>query len=148
MNRRTPCPECDYIHASNDAIAVGRFTASPTYRAANAPASERTTRVEAEADECRWRQSRPAAPVSEPTALRPPVVKAPAPEPEPFPAERMESAARAKAWRDFLAHVQFSLMVWQTDPEVRKGEHVMHWIRSCRDDLDALVRHRGNEDAA
>lgn len=51
----------------------------------------------------------------------------------------MEVAARAKAWRDFLAHVQFSLMVWQIDPEVRQGEHVIHWLRGCRDDLDALV---------
>ena len=138
---RAPCPACDHIHGSNDARAVGRFTATPTYVAANAQTPPRRTRSEAEADECRWRQSRPAAPApaSLPVSARPAAEKEPKPEPPPFPAERMELAARVKAWCDFLAHAQFSLMVWQIDPEVRKGEHVMQWLRGCRDDLDALV---------
>jgi len=45
----------------------------------------------------------------------------------------METLARAKAWRDFLAQVRFSLIVWEIDPEVRAGcEPVADWIASCR----------------
>lgn len=48
----------------------------------------------------------------------------------------MEDAARAKAWRDFLAQVRMSLLVWEIDPEVRGGcEHVLTWVKRCRDDL-------------
>ena len=137
---RSTCPACGYIHSSNDARAVGRLTETPTYAAANALTPARQTRAEAEADECRWRQSRPSPPIPKvPPVPARPVVRVVESEPEPFPAERMEVAARAKAWRDFLANVHFSLMVWQIDPEVRKGEHVIHWLRECRDDLDALI---------
>lgn len=137
---RATCPKCRHVHAANDAIAVGRFSPNATYRAATAPTPERQTRAEAEADECRWRQSRPAPVIVEvePTP-KPEPVSDDQPELEPFPALLMESAARAKAWRDFLANVAFSLKVWQIDPEVRSGEHVIDWVRGCRDDLSALL---------
>ena len=145
MSRRATCPACGFVHAADDAIAVGRFAPNPTYRAATAPTPARQTRAEAEADECRWRQTREPAPVP-PSAPRPaPTVqneRAPEPEPEPFPALLMESAARAKAWRDFLVNVRFSLAVWQIDPEVRAGEHVMAWLARCREDLAAITGER------
>jgi hypothetical protein len=51
----------------------------------------------------------------------------------------METAARAKAWRDFLAQLRLSLMVWEIDGEVRAGcEHVLVWLRRCQDDLARL----------
>ena len=58
--KRTPCPACGHVHTSNDARAIGRFTGSPTFVAANASTPARKSRTEAEADECRWRQERAA----------------------------------------------------------------------------------------
>lgn len=142
------CPACGHIHASNDARAVGLFTADgPRYVAANAGTPQRATRTEAETDECAWRQRRrrhqtsgaevaAAGPVALPVRGDGPSAPEPDPEPIVFPAATMEAAARAKAWRDFLAQVHFSLMVWQLDDDVRGGcEDVLAWIRRCRDDL-------------
>ena len=58
--KRLPCVACGHVHTSNDARAVGRFTSTPTYVAANAPTPARKTRAEAEADEFRWRRERAA----------------------------------------------------------------------------------------
>lgn len=48
------CGACGRIHTSSDAVAVGRFRAQGPigYRAANAETPIRSTRAEAEADEC------------------------------------------------------------------------------------------------
>lgn len=138
---KPPCPACGYIHTSNDARAIGRFAVNPMFAAAHAEAPRRATRAEAEADECVWRQERtlttppPFVPSleSHPPAV---IVERPAMEPAPFPAVEMETAARAKAWSDFLGQVRMSLLVWEIDGEVRDGcEHVLAWLRRCRDDL-------------
>ena len=58
---------------------------------------------------------------------------------EGFPAVLMETAARAKAWRDFLAQIRLSLMVWEIDGEVRAGcEHVLEWLHRCTSELVGL----------
>lgn len=52
----------------------------------------------------------------------------------------VETAAREKAWRDFLAEVRMSLEVWRIDDALRIGcEPVTAWLRRCRDDLDRWV---------
>lgn len=130
----------DRTLGSDAARAVGRFDPAGErgYRAATAPgAPVRATRDEAVEDERQWLdRPRPALTTDlAPTARR---VLAPAEPtaPTPFPAARMETAARAKAWRDLLAQVQFSLMVWQIDAGVRADcEDVRTWLRRCRDDL-------------
>lgn len=152
------CTSCGYIHTTTDARAIARFAGTPSYVAANAGTPPRATRAEAEADECAWRQAnrdhRGDAAALHPDATgaqaltvdggsvergagrTPPA----APPPEPFPAALMETAARAKAWRDFLAETQMSLMVWQLDASVRAGcEDVRAWLRRCRDELAELV---------
>ena len=146
---KSTCPACGHVHASNDARAVGLFSPEPTmYVAATAGTPARATRAEAEADECAGRQGRRNAQSTdgaEPDGQAPSGPSASAapeqsrPVEQPFPAALMETAARAKAWRDFLAQVHFSLMVWQLDGEVRDGcEHVLAWLRACRDDLSGL----------
>ena len=146
-----PCPHCGYIHASTDARAVGRFAATPTlYVAATAGTPPRDTRDEAEADECASR-IRPKPQTSGADAgvaagddrgavrgpARPDVPTAP--EHLPFPAVEFETAARAKAWHDFLAQLRLSLMVWDIDSDVRSGcEPVLAWLARCRDDLNGL----------
>lgn len=143
VSTATACEVCGYIHCSTDARAVGRFTGLRGYVAATAPTPIRETRAEAEADECAWRLRRPKrAPVPLPVTTRRAPEPAAEPEPvQPFPAVEMETAARAKAWRDFLAQVRMSLEVWQIDETVREnGEHVVAWVRRCRDDLDGALR--------
>ncbi len=115
-----PCPSCGYIHASTDARAIGRFGTAPTrYVAATAGTPPRETRAEAEADECASR-IRPKPQTSGADAgvaagddrgavrgpARPDVPTAP--EHLPFPAVEFETAARAKAWHDFLAQLRRS----------------------------------------
>lgn len=52
----------------------------------------------------------------------------------------IERYAREKAWRDFLGHVLFSLMVWQLDEGVRaECEPVPAWLRRCRDEIDEMA---------
>jgi hypothetical protein len=146
-----PCPSCGYIHASTDARAIGRFGTAPTrYVAATAGTPPRETRAEAEADECASR-IRPKPQTSGADAgvaagddrgavrgpARPDVPTAP--EHLPFPAVEFETAARAKAWHDFLAQLRLSLMVWDIDSDVRSGcEPVLAWLARCRDDLNGL----------
>lgn len=143
--RAPVCPDCGYIHTSTDARAVGRFTSTPTYVAATAGTPARSTREQAESDECAGRR-RPAdviavqaapkkvvEPTEEPALFTPAELSPPVIE---FPAAAMENAARAKAWRDFLAQVRLSLLVWEVDATVRaECEYVVDWIRRCRDDL-------------
>lgn len=139
---KNACTTCGYIHAGDDARAVGRFTGTPTYVAAHAGTPPRATRAEAEADECAWRvDRRPPTPVDPPTSETPrPAPEEPTPAPEPFPAATMETAARAKAWCDFLTEIQTSLMVWQIDASVRTGcEDVREWLRRCRDELSEVT---------
>lgn len=142
------CPDCGYIHASTDARAVGRFASTRGYVAVNAGTPIRPTRAQAESDECSWRQERRQEPT---TAASPPprarsteeeptlftaAELAPTPEPVEFPSATMETAARAKAWCDFLTEVRMSLLVWDVDAAVRaECEHVVDWIRRCRDEL-------------
>ena len=145
------CPRCGHIHVANEARAVGRFDPTrPTMYAAASGGPLRAARAEAEADECAWRQSKPSpspvvrAAVEPPPS--PPAVASVADEGEGqasggegFPAVLMETAARAKAWRDFLAQVRLSLMVWEIDGEVRAGcEHVLVWLRQCTSELAGL----------
>lgn len=86
------------------------------------------------------------APAQLPLAIdvRPPARPAPTPaetppaEPQEFPAALMETAARAKAWRDFLTQARFSLLIWDLDPEVRAGcQDVREWLRGCRVEVGA-----------
>ena len=112
------CPLCGYVHSSDDAQAVGRFLATPTTFIAKHGCVPRRTREEAESDECAWRVSnaeqREAKPCQAELAL--PMVVKQTPKPaQTFPAATMEIAAREKAWLDFLAHINFSLTVWQID---------------------------------
>lgn len=144
-NRRVtaqPCSRCGRIHGSDAARAVNRFSGTPMFVAAHAPTAARATRVEAEADECAWWLSRSSRPVVVPASTipsRPVSVSAVARATEPFPAARMETLARAKAWKDFLAHVAFSLTVWQLDAAVRENcEDVRDWVGGCRDELAAF----------
>lgn len=54
-------------------------------------------------------------------------------------AAALETAAREKAWVDFLSHVRLSLEVWRIDPDVREHcEHVLGWLRRLSSDLAAL----------
>lgn len=54
-------------------------------------------------------------------------------------AARLETAAREKAWLDFLSHARLSLEVWRIDPDVREHcEHVVVWLRRLAAELTAL----------
>lgn len=136
------CSACGFVHGSNWARAVDRFGGAPGYVAAGAPTPVRATRAEAEADECAWRAARrdevrltvapsPAARVTPPEAPKPP--------PGPFPAARMETAARERAWLRFLAEIEFSLTVWQLDPDTHTEASPLAWLARCRDQLDAIL---------
>lgn len=53
-----PCPVCTFVHASDMARAVGRFRhEGPTGYRARSGGPLRTTRADAEADECMSRQA-------------------------------------------------------------------------------------------
>lgn len=157
---KPPCPQCGFVHASNDARAVGRFTRSAAgYAADFGGAPVRTTRAEAEADMCTHRAtssrlcgrmdrqpsskgtalSSTDSPVSAtrvrilPEALQPQ-------EPPSFPAAAMEVAAREGAWLRFLSEARLSLLVAEIDDSVRDGAgDVLAWLRRCCDDLSSLV---------
>lgn len=154
---RPACPECGFIHARDDSRAVGLFDPSgPRGYMAKSGGPLRNTRADAERDECEARQRRrstqtpqggdSAAAVDPRPRLIPGEhsqgpVTAPNPCPaDPFPSAAMETAARAKAWHDFLAEALFSLEAWRIDPALHEGEHVLTWLRRCRDELDGLVR--------
>lgn len=140
-----PCPRCQHIHPSNAARAVGLFSRlAPTY-VSSLGGPERVTRAEAQDD---WCEQQASSRTTEVEAAPAPDVAASVPSPKGiatastsvpvplFPAVEMETAARAKAWRDFLAQVRLSLLVWDIDGEVREGcEDVLAWIRRCREDL-------------
>lgn len=56
-------------------------------------------------------------------------------------AAALETAAREKAWVDFLSHVRLSLEVWRIDPDVREHcEHVAAWLRRLAVDLGSVGR--------
>ena len=133
---KAPCDSCRYVHSTSDARAVGRFGGDPMFVAAHAETPPRVTRAEAEADECAWRQAQTTS-APQVVAVRHPVVKSePRPPLAPFPVVEMETAARAKAWCDFLTQVRLSLVIWEIDGDVRSGcEDVLAWVRRCRDDL-------------
>lgn len=146
MSAARVCATCGYVHASNDARAVGRFTGEPRFVAADAGTPSRATRAEAEADQCTWRASRPASPPAAPSHRSSPPsspVAVPSSEPQPFPASLIETAARAKAWCEFLTQVRLSLLVWEIDVEVRTGcESATEWVARCLDDLAVFTRNR------
>lgn len=134
------CETCGFIHTANDARAVGRFGPDPKYVAANAPTPLRETRQQAEADECAWRIEESQRRATSAEVTKPPVRQVapvePRPDPAPFPAVTMETAARDKAWLDFLSQVRLSLLVWEVDSDVRSGcENVLSWVDRCRADL-------------
>ena len=146
MSTRPPCPRCGFIHSPKHAVAVGRFSGLKGYRAVSGGPT-RETREEADRDHCdhlrrRSEQANPAQPALFDAATTKPELRTPdtpRPEPEPFPAARMEEAARAKAWHDFLAQVRMSLLVWQIDDDLHGScEHVLAWLHRCRDELNAL----------
>jgi cell division septation protein DedD len=139
------CNLCGHIHTATDARAVGRFTGTTGYVASHAGTPLRATRAEAEADECTWRRNRqpetPAATIPQGEPVSRAVAAGPKPDPEPFPAVLMETAARAKAWVDFLVQIRMSLIVWEVDPEVRAGcEHVASWLRGLAAEMQQMTR--------
>lgn len=51
----------------------------------------------------------------------------------------VERLAREKAWRNFLAEVNASLLVWTLDASVRADcESPLAWVRRCAAELDAI----------
>jgi hypothetical protein len=141
------CARCGWAHSPQSVtrVAGSRFDTSAArgFIADYPGAPVRATRIDAERDWCDWRhaQTPPSpAPVSAPAHASPDTTPRHEPPPAPFPAAGMETAARAKAWCDFLAHVVFSLNVWQLDPALHaECEHVYEWLRRCRDELDAII---------
>lgn len=158
---KQPCPACGYVHASWDAQSTGRFNAAATrFVAANAGTPERATRIEAERDECQWRQRR--RPSSRGRMDRQPSSKgtvqnhadSPASatrvrtlpggprlsDPPVFPAARMELLARERAWTELLKQLAFTLTVWDLDSDVRAQlEHPSEWARRMSVELAGMV---------
>lgn len=142
--KRAACDACGYVHAPDDTYAVGRFGHGPlAFRARFEGSPVRESRAAAESDLCEWRASQvePETPVTTQTPARVApsiVIREPV---APFPAATVETLARAKAWRDFLAQVSFSLQVWQVDPALAAEiDDPLTWLRSCSDDLTRLLR--------
>lgn len=136
------CDRCGYIHCSGDVGAIGRFSGQPKFVAKHGHIP-RDTRAEADYDECTWRVSRNIQPPPVVSAEKPIIeveaIKPLLPSP-PFPAAEMETAAREKAWLDFLSHANFSLMVWQIDSSIHGSiEAPTAWLSRCCNELLALV---------
>ena len=56
-------------------------------------------------------------------------------------AAALETLARERAWRDFLAEVRSSLLVWEIDGDVRTHcEPVVAWLRRLAAELTAIGR--------
>lgn len=56
-------------------------------------------------------------------------------------AAAVETLAREKAWRDFLAQIRASLLVWEIDGDVRTHcEPVVSWLRRVGAELTAIGR--------
>ena len=141
------CPSCGHIHTSDDARCVNRFSEKPKRFIAQHGHTLRHTRQEAEKDECAWRVENKAKQLSaiqhQPRkkqveiALKSVVKKIP---PE-FPAAKMEIAAREKAWLDFLAHINTSLIVWEIDKSLHGDiDSPVEWLQRCRDELAAMLQ--------
>lgn len=135
------CNRCGYIHCSDDARAVGRFSGQPRFVAKHGHIP-RDTRAEADYDECTWRVSRNIEPPiveKQAVTIEVEAIKPRLPSP-PFPAAEMETAAREKAWLDFLSHANFSLMVWQIDSSIHGSmEAPTVWLARCCNELLELV---------
>jgi hypothetical protein len=138
------CAKCGHIHCSRDVQALSRYTGVTGYRTADGEIH--ATREDAQQWLCKQRQRRRDAGASAPRAFaaeesalfveRPPEQPRAVAE---FPAAAMETAARAKAWRDFLAEVRMSLLVWEVDEVVRSEcQDVVSWMRQCCTELTAL----------
>lgn len=135
------CSRCGYIHCSDDAQAVNRFSGRLKFVAKHGHIP-RDTRAEADFDECTWRVSRNILPppakykdVEEAVIVEKPSVPV-----APFPAAEMEIAGREKAWLEFLAQANFSLMVWQIDSSIHDSmEAPTVWLSRCCNELLALV---------
>jgi hypothetical protein len=146
------CPRCGWIHAAVTVVG-SRFRPGGItgYRSAlGGPV--RATRDEAARDWCDTkRQQRNERPTPRPQAAEPPhlfdlprIVGQSEPKPPPeFPTALMETAARAKAWRDFLAQARMSLLIWQIDTDLHDEiEHVLTWLRRCSAELADLTTPR------
>ena len=56
-------------------------------------------------------------------------------------AAALETLARERAWRDFLAEVRSSLLVWEIDGDVRAHcEPVVGWLRRLAAELTSIGR--------
>ena len=139
------CNRCRYIHCSDDARAINRFSGQLRFVARHGHIP-RQTRAEADYDECSWRVSNNILPppvrykaVEEAVIVEVEPIKVLAPA-SPFPAAEIEIAAREKAWLDFLTHANVSLMVWQIDNSIHSSmEHPTAWLSRCCKELLALV---------
>ena len=61
-------------------------------------------------------------------------------------AARLETAAREKAWLDFLSHVRLSLEVWRIDADVRAHcEPVVPWLRRLAAEMLAMSTPPGRQ---
>jgi len=135
------CQLCGFVHKSDDAYAINRFSQDISKFVARHGKIQRPTRAEAERDECNWRihratkteNARKAIPkISIPEKT----VKSEPPKIQPFPAAMMEIAAREKAWLEFLAHVNLSLLVWQIDKSIHNSiDSPIVWLRRCSKEL-------------
>lgn len=156
----TACTRCGWIHTAAGTILVGsRFRPDGIkgYRS-TLGGPVRTTRDEAARDWCDTKRQQKAEQPARPAKIAeqaplfnlPRTVK-PQPQvaPPEFPAATMETAARAKAWHDFLAQARLSLLVWQIDTGLHAdAEHVLTWLRRCSAELAELAAPRRVETSA
>lgn len=136
------CRICDWVHSADDVIAVGRFSSAQKFRARYDGSPIRDTRDEAMRDWCasRKRRNQETLPLIYSRPARVKRAEKIAVEPTEFPAALMETAARAKAWSEFLRQVLFSLTIWNLDAAIRdECAHVMDWLTACRDELNHMI---------
>ena len=94
-NKRKVCQRCGYVHGSDDARVLNRFSGIPSGFIAKHGDAQRHTREQAEYDECTWRVTQPSSTVEtavtaialQTTPAKTTNLK------EPFPAALMEVAA-------------------------------------------------------
>lgn len=146
------CLRCGYVHCSDDARAINRFSHDKSAFIAKHGQIPRPTRAEAELDECTWRInnkpqvlfiSESALETSGQVEMSEKAIKTV----QPFPTSLMEIAAREKAWLDFLAHANISLIVWKIDHSLHGSiDAPTAWLsRCCNELLDIIHGTKNNE---
>lgn len=140
------CQRCGYVHGTDDARVVNRFSAGEKIFIAKHGNIQRFTRAEAEYDECTWRINKNAQTengtekISEIVVPENTIKHQPTEKIYQFPAAMIEVAAREKAWLDFLAHVNSSLLVWQIDDSIHSSiDSPIDWLRRCSKELFAIL---------